>query len=212
MKTIPFDMVADSRTGKLWLNSDERCVARFSDLSFEIWNSTGGLAKAVTSKNLTPLTRENFTEFCKCIEENYGYIIPPYTLKFAEEDKFGHYYNDLDEVLSTYNDFVFNNGSNCEDIVAAGYGFSNGDEPNDAVYSAASYLGQVFHLMQQVGGKLCYRGIEVRATRMEQTTGGEIAFDEVVWWGNRADITIQEMLGYSGSLSDIEPIPYKRRT
>lgn len=51
------------------------------------------------------------------------------------------------------------------------YGYSNGDNPSDAVHSLEDFIGISFHLIQQTAGRLTYKGKEVNATTTNQTSG-----------------------------------------
>jgi len=78
-------------------------------------------------------------------------------------------------IVSIYGDWKFINSSEAETIEEAGYGFSDGGEPNNLeINDAADFVGIVAHLIQQTGGFLTYKSKAVSLIDMNDTGGGRL--------------------------------------
>ena len=78
-------------------------------------------------------------------------------------------------IISIYGDWKFVNSSEAETIEEAGYGFSDGNKPNNMeINNAADFVGIVAHLMQQTGGFLSYKSKAVSLIDMKDTCGGRL--------------------------------------
>jgi len=78
-------------------------------------------------------------------------------------------------IISIYGDWEFVNSSEAETIEKAGYGFSDGEEPNNIkINDAADFVGIVAHLMQQTGGILIHKSKAVYIIDMKDTIGGRL--------------------------------------
>ena len=86
-------------------------------------------------------------------------------------------------ITSTCGDWVMYHPEDAETVESANYPYSGGeDKPADL--SDAEFVGLSFHLLQQIGGKLTYRGREVEAEHFEDTNGGPVTADtELVYDG-----------------------------
>ena len=55
-------------------------------------------------------------------------------------------------------------------------------EKNPSIYKV---IGLIFHSIQQLGGKLLCKGVELNATTMEQTSGDELSDSDLVNYDGR---------------------------
>jgi len=78
-------------------------------------------------------------------------------------------------IASLYGEWEFIHSSEAETIEEAGYGFSDGEEPNNLeINDAADFVGIVAHIMQQTGGFLFHKSKAVSLIDMEDTGGGRL--------------------------------------
>ena len=78
-------------------------------------------------------------------------------------------------IVSIYGDWEFVNSSEAETIEEAGYGFSDGKEPNNLeINDAADFVGIVAHLIQQTGGFLTHKSKAVSLIDLKDTGGGRL--------------------------------------
>ena len=77
-------------------------------------------------------------------------------------------------IISKYGDWEFIN-SGIETIEDAGYGFSDGETPNNVeINDTADFVGIVAHLIQQTGGHLFYKNKEVEMMDIKDTSGSRL--------------------------------------
>lgn len=78
-------------------------------------------------------------------------------------------------IVSIYGDWKFVNPPEAETIEEAGYGFSDGEEPNNVeINDAADFLGVAAHLIQQSGGFLFHKSKPVTLIDMKDTSGSRL--------------------------------------
>jgi hypothetical protein len=78
-------------------------------------------------------------------------------------------------IVSIFGDWEFVNSGGTETIEEAGYGFSDGDKPNNIeINNAADFVGVVAHLIQQTGGFLIHKSKAVSLIDMKDTGGGRL--------------------------------------
>jgi len=78
-------------------------------------------------------------------------------------------------IISIYGDWEFVNSPEAETIEDAGYGFSDGENPNNLVINdAADFIGIVAHLIQQTGGLLFHKSKAVSLIEIADTAGGRL--------------------------------------